>query len=226
MFDQLLDKFSGLLSSLGTTLPLPVFVIVGSILEELISPIPATLVLGVAGSAVALGSLGVPFLLLLTVLATVGKSGAAWLTYWLGRSLGEFVIERWGKYFGINVKDVHDVNLKLRTKNAWWLLFALRSLPIAPSAAVSIASGIVRMRQRVFGSATFAGYLIRNLLIAFVGYGGPDFLKNWEKYATDPWYGIVAAILLTLLAIYFFIKGYQKYYAPPAKKPSDTSEPQ
>lgn len=222
MFDEVLNMFSRLLSSLGTTLPLPVFVIVGSVLEELISPIPATLVLGVAGSAVALGSLGVPYLLLLTFLATVGKSAAAWITYWLGRTLGEFVIEKWGKYFGVKVEDVHDVNLKLKTKNAWWLLFALRSLPIAPSAAVSIAAGIVRMRQRIFGSATFAGYLIRNLLIAFAGYGGPSFLKNWETYATDPRYGIVAAVLLTLLAVYFFIRGYQKYYAAPPKKTTGT----
>lgn len=216
---DILTFFTNLLSNLGTVLPLPVFVIVGSVLEELISPIPATLVLGVAGSFVALNSLGLPYLILLVLLATVGKTGAAWLTYWLGRTLGEFVIERWGKWFGVKVKDVHDVNLKLKT-NTWWLLFAMRSLPLAPSAAVSIAAGIVRTRQRIFGSATFAGYVIRNLLIAMAGYGGLDLYANWRDYANNQTYGIVAAILLTFLAIYFFIHGFRKYYS------SNSSQPQ
>lgn len=209
---DILTVFTDLLTSLGNALPLPVFVIVGSVLEELISPIPATLVLGVAGSFVALNSLGLPYLLILVVLATIGKTAAAWLTYWLGRTLGEFFIERWGKWFGVKVGDVHDVNLKLKT-NTWWLLFAMRSLPLAPSAAVSIAAGIVRTRQRIFGTATFAGYIIRNLLIAFAGYGGLDLYANWKDYANNQTYGIIAAILLTFLAIYFFVRGFQKYYS-------------
>lgn len=208
-----LSAITDWLISLEHVLPLPIFVIIGSILEELISPIPATLILGVAGSFIALNNLSFYYLIVLTILATFGKTLAAWATYWLGRLLGEFVIVRWGKIVGLNIADVKSVNVKLKAKNTWGLIFAMRALPIAPSAAVSIAAGILHTKQRVFVSSTFFGYIIRNVLTALTGYAGIDIFANWKKYSDNPTYGIIAAIILTLLAIYFFIQAYKKYYS-------------
>lgn len=206
-----LSAITSWLTTLETILPLPIFVIIGSVLEELISPIPATLVLGLAGSYVALHGSNLPYLLLLIVLGTVGKTLAAWVTYWLGRLLGKFVVARWGKYLGYKTSDLDDVALRLKSKNVWGWIFALRALPLAPSAAVSIAAGILHLSQQKFTSATFLGYIIRNLLTAFAGYAGIDIFANWRTYSENPVYGIIAAIILTLVAIYFFLKAYRQY---------------
>ncbi|KKU88905.1 MAG: hypothetical protein UY18_C0007G0003 [Microgenomates group bacterium GW2011_GWF2_47_9] len=209
MFNSLLNTFTSLVVSLETVLPLPFFVIIGSVLEELISPIPATLVLGVVGSYIAATTGNIPYLIVLITLATLGKTIAAWMTYWLGRLMGRFVIVKWGRFFGVKIEDIDKTNQKLKKHNAWALTFAMRALPIAPSAAVSIAGGILHLNQKVFLSSTFFGYIIRNGLTALLGYAGIDIFSNWENYSTNPLYAIFTILLLSILAIYWLIKTFK-----------------
>lgn len=184
-------------------LPMPIFVIVGSIIEELVSPIPATLILGVAGSVVAFQGTGIIYLTLLTILATAGKTLAAYLTYWAGRLLGRLVVKKWGYILGISLEHLETASREIKHhKNSWGWIFAMRGLPLAPSAAVSIAAGMLYINQRVFLTSTFLGYIIRNVLTAATGYFGLDVILNWEEHLKDPWVLILVIILACVIALY------------------------
>lgn len=199
----LVQDISGSLISLQQVLPLPIFVIVGSVIEELISPIPATLILGVAGSVVAFQGTGIIYLTILVVLATFGKTLAAWATYWAGRLLGRIVVKKWGYILGINLDHLEAASHEMKHhKNAWKWLFIARALPLAPSAAVSIAAGMLYIHQRVFLTSTFLGYIIRNVLTAATGYFGLDVVLNWEEHLQDPWVLILVIILACVIALY------------------------
>ena len=203
MFGFSLQSISDSLIAMQQVLPLPVFVIIGSVIEELISPIPATLILGVAGSVVAFQGTGIIYLTILTVLATAGKTLAAWATYWAGRLLGRLVVKKWGYILGISLEHLETASHEMKHhKNAWKWIFAMRALPIAPSAAVSIAAGMLYIHQRVFLTSTFLGYIIRNVLTAATGYWGLDVILNWDEHIKDPWVLILFIVLACVIALY------------------------
>jgi membrane protein DedA with SNARE-associated domain len=178
-------------------------------LEELISPIPATLVLGLAGSLIALKGTGLLYLGFLTLLGTAGKTFAAYLTYWLGRLLGRYVLTHFGHLFGVKESDITDTNRRFKKGHSWSLIFALRALPLAPSAAVSLSAGILHLGQRSFVSATFVGYIFRNALTAWFGYVGLDLFANWQKYLENPLYLVLIVLTLLGLALYLAVKTFR-----------------
>lgn len=203
MIDLSISIISDKLISLQQVLPLPIFVIVGSVIEELISPIPATLILGVAGSVVAFQGTGIIYLTILIILATAGKTLAAWATYWAGRLLGRIVVKKWGYILGINLDHLEQASHEMKHhKSAWKWIFLMRALPIAPSAAVSIAAGMLYIHQRVFLTATFLGYIIRNVLTAATGYWGLDVILNWDEHVQDPWIIVLFILLACVIALY------------------------
>lgn len=200
-----------LLTYLENSFPLPVFVFVGSILEELISPIPATLVLGFAGSLIALKGTGLLYLGLLTLLGTAGKTLAAYLTYWLGRLLGRFVLIHFGHLFGVNEDSLTETNRRLQKGSTWSIIFALRALPLAPSAAVSLSAGILRINQQSFLSSTFVGYIFRNALTAYLGYIGLDLFQNWQHYLENPLHLILIILIFLALSFYLAVKTFRNH---------------
>jgi len=211
MVNTLLATLTDNLISLSHSLPLPLFVLLGSVAEEIISPIPATLILGLAGSVVALKSAGLLYLLFLTLLATLGKTLAAWATYWAGRLVGRLVVKRWGHLLGINFDELIATSKKLeKHKGSWKWIFLARALPIAPSGAISIACGIIYTHQRVFLTATFLGYIVRNLLTAATGYFGLDLILNWDEHVSNPLTLILFVILAAVIGFYIVTLRYNK----------------
>lgn len=216
MFPTNLDGITNYLTTLAHTLPLPLFVIIGSVVEEIISPIPATLILGLAGGLVATNGNGVLYLSGLTLLATIGKTLAAWVTYWAGRLLGKIVIKKWGYVLGISYEQLIETSHEIRKhKGSWKWIFAMRALPIAPSGAVSIAAGIIYTHQRVFLTATFLGYIVRNVLTAATGYFGLDVILNWDEHVSDP---VVLILFIALAAVIGLYIATLRYNQPKAKK--------
>ena len=91
----------------------------------------------------------------------------------------------------------------------------MRALPIAPSGAVSIAAGIIYTHQRVFLTATFLGYIVRNVLTAATGYFGLDVILNWDEHVSDP---VVLILFIALAAVIGLYIATLRYNQPKAKK--------
>jgi membrane protein DedA with SNARE-associated domain len=161
------------LEQTAQAVPLPLFVLVGGIVEEIVAPIPSPLVSTLAGSITATQNLGIPYLLWICALATLAKTVGAWFFYVLGDKLEDVAVPRFGKYIGVNHEDLERFGEHF--KGTWKdevILLVLRSIPVMPSTPISLLCGILKITLRTFFVATYIGFYIRNLTFMLLGYTG------------------------------------------------------
>lgn len=153
--------------------PLPLFVMVGGIVEEILAPIPSPLVSVLAGSITASQQMGFAYLLWICALSTFAKTIGAWIFYFLGDKFEDIAVPRFGKYIGVSHEDLEKFGARF---NGTWkdviVLFILRSIPVMPSTPVSLVCGVLKIRPRTFFIATYAGFYVRNLTFMLLGYTG------------------------------------------------------
>jgi membrane protein DedA with SNARE-associated domain len=171
---HLINLVEGYLLILAERLPLGVFVFVGSIFEEIVSPIPPALVVGVAGSLAHLRGLGFLAIMFLAVLGSIGKTIGAAGYYALGDRLEDIVVARFGRFLGVSHSELERVGKRFSGKH--WkdggILLLFRVLPFMPSTVASLAAGIFKMNWRVYLGITLGGYFIKDLYFILLGYMG------------------------------------------------------
>lgn len=153
--------------------PLPVFVVIGGVIEEIIAPIPSPLVSTLAGSIASAQQLGIPYLLGLCALATLSKTVGAWIFYVIGDKLEDVAVPRFGKYIGVKHEDLERFGAHF--KGTWkdeLVLLLLRAIPVMPSTPISLLCGILKINLRTFFIATYIGFYLRNLTFMLFGYTG------------------------------------------------------
>lgn len=161
------------LKEMAQVVPLPVFVTVGGLVEEIVAPIPSPLVTTLSGSIAASQQLSVPFLFWICALATLAKTAGAWIFYYLGDKLEHLVVPRFGKYIGVSHADIES--LRTRFSGTWKdeaTVILLRSIPVMPSTPISVGCGILKMSNRSFFLSTYVGFYIRNMIFIILGYTG------------------------------------------------------
>lgn len=183
------------LQGLSQTLPLAQFVFFGSLLEEIISPIPAYLVLALAGSVAFTRGYGWLDLGVLVVLAALGKTLGASVYYVVGDALEDLFARIFGKYFKTDVHAIEKFGQKF-SGNHWkdgGMLFLLRAFPLTPTTPLSLACGVVKISFPVYFTATFFGGVVKDIFYISAGYFGivklPEFWKTinihkgeWEVF--------------------------------------------
>ncbi len=154
--------------------PLGWFVLIGSFLEEFISPIPAMFITGIAGSIALARHEAWWYLLSLALLASVGKTVGAYFYYYLGDKGEDLLVGRVGKFFGVTHEDIEQAGKRFAGQH--WkdggALFLTRALPFMPTTPFSLAAGIFKMDIRVYVSVTIVGYFIKDMGYLLVGYPG------------------------------------------------------
>jgi membrane protein DedA with SNARE-associated domain len=180
-------------------LPLEWFVLVGSFLEELISPIPSFLVLMPAGAGLAAQGLPAWYMIVLALLGGFGRVLAALILYWLSGKLYSAAYARKTERFGVKRRTVEQFGKKLRGRRTWLAIFSMWAIPIFPGAPISLASGFVKVPIPVFISATFWGSVVNAGFYLYAGYLGLNILES--AHALNSFGKILALIaLITLLA--------------------------
>ncbi|MBM3231569.1 VTT domain-containing protein [Candidatus Peregrinibacteria bacterium] len=161
------------MTQLADSVSLPVFVIVGGIVEEIVAPIPSPLVNALAGSIAKAQKLGVPFLLWLNLLSAVSKTAGTWIFYVVGDKLEDAVVPRFGKYIGVTHNDLEHFGEHFKgTSKDDIILLILRAIPAMPSTPISLICGILKINMRTFLVSTCAGFYLRNLFFMAIGYSG------------------------------------------------------
>ena len=189
-----------LLRTFAHAVPLEVFVFVGSFAEEVVSPIPSTLVMGIAGTAAAMNREPILYLVWLAFFGSFGKILGAWVYYALGDKIEDVVVRRYGKYFGVTHEQIESIGK--RFTGSWKdsvLLFTLRLLPFVPTTPVSIACGIIRMRLPEFLVMTYIPNFIKDTLYLMVAYFGLTALRRFLRHVAA--YQFHANILIAALCI-------------------------
>lgn len=169
----LFDQIQAYLIALSQHVPLAWFTFLGSVVEEIIAPIPSLLVPTTAGTVAQAQGHPLVFLLFLALVGSAGKTIGATVIYFIADVFEDLVMDRLGKYIGLSHKDVEAVgqyfNGSLRD---YVVLFVLRILPIMPSTPISFGAGIIKLRLRVYVIGSFVGNFVRDLFTMYLGYSG------------------------------------------------------
>jgi membrane protein DedA with SNARE-associated domain len=154
--------------------PLEQFVFIGTLIEELISPIPSLAVLLPAGAAASVQGRGLAYLLVLVVISAVGRIIAAVILYWLADKFEGTLLAKGRRFFGVSHRQVAQLSRRLERSSyrAWVSLFLMNALPVFPAGALSVCCGFVKVPFAMFVTTTFFGSMISAGCYLFAGYSG------------------------------------------------------
>lgn len=196
------------LVSYADKVPLELFTLVGTFVEEVIAPIPSPLMMTTAGSLAALQGKAMSYLLVLSVIGAVGKLFGAWILYFFADKAEDIVLGRFGKFLGVSHKDVESVGKHL---NGGYrddlILIVLRALPIIPSSVVSVGSGILKINLKTYLYTTFIGTIVRDFVFLYFGFIGVSafggYIRGFESVESLIQIGVAGAIFLFFAYMYY-----------------------
>ncbi len=159
-------------------------VFIGSIIEEIIAPIPSTLIiLGssffiLEGQAITTNSIA-NLIFNVSLPAALGMTIGSLFVYGLCYYIGKPFINRWGKYLAIKWEDIQKTEQKFeeQTKDEI-LLYGLRAIPVVPSVAISAFCGVIRYDLKKYIIITFLGGLTRATILGFLGWQFGNFYQE------------------------------------------------
>lgn len=161
-----------LLTRIGETTPIYLFVIIGSVVEELIPLVPSPFVVTTAGALAAAQNYGWTSLFALVLFVSAIKTVASWVWYAVADKTEDVVVGNYGKKFGISHQKLERIG-KMLSKGVGdeIAIIILRAIPIIPTSAVSIMAGFIKLDIKPFLWTTFLGMTIRNTIYILVGTG-------------------------------------------------------
>lgn len=176
-------------------------IFLGVMLETLVTLIPSPLVPMVAGFfLIPRGSdLGSVLSYSASVIGFIGGSAAtlgALLHYFIGFYGGRAILERYGKYLGVEEDEIEEFSSRLSSKNNMFYLFLMRFLPVFPLSVVSLGSGLLGIRLLPYSLVTFAGCFLRYTTLGVLGF----FVGEAYEEASH-WIDSVENLLIILLII-------------------------
>jgi membrane protein DedA with SNARE-associated domain len=167
-------------------------------MESMVFPVPSEAVMPFAGFLVATGNFSMAGVIFAS---TLGSIVGSFLSYWIGKYGGKPFIERYGKYFLLNKRDL-EVTEKFFNKYGSITILICRFIPVVRH-LISLPAGIGRMNVLPFFAYTVIGAGLWN---TFLAYCGLYLKRNWEiiiKYSHI--IDIVVVLLLLALFGYFII---------------------
>lgn len=184
-------------------------VFLGCILEQIIVPIPASLIVltstflvlnGTSFSFAALGTL----IIKIVIPASLGITLGSFVYYGLAYKLGMPFIERTSKYLGISPEDVEDVGKKVEeSRYDHIFIFLARCLPIIPSIAINLFCGLIKYDLKKYVITTFFGSAVQILgwgILAWFAGNIYQLLADKISYA-----GSIVTLIIIGVVIYFII---------------------
>jgi membrane protein DedA with SNARE-associated domain len=203
MSHEYLQPMISFFESLAHTMPLELYVLLGSFVEEIIAPIPQSLIVVLGGSMAKAQSYPLISILGLAFLSALGKTLAGWILYILGDKAEHIVVGKCGRLLGISEKDIAKWSVYLnKGKRDVIALLLARIIPIVPTAPVSVVCGVMKIDIKNFLLLSLIGLTLRNAPFFYLGYVGVssyEALTSHEGTAES-----VIKIIVFLLFLGFF----------------------
>lgn len=193
----------------------PYSVFVAVILEELLLPIPAPLV--IMGAAFILIPPDIAFwdavtriVFVIVIPASIASTIGSFFTYGIGYYGGRPVTKKFHKAIGVSWLDVRKIEKRLeKGKKVWTTIALLRAIPFFPVAFVSFISGVLRLSWKKYATATFIGSLPRTFVLGIVGWRvGAAYVELAGKISLLE---DILAVVVAAAIIYFLYKFRHKY---------------
>ncbi len=185
-----------------------------SIIEEVIAPIPSTLVLLGSGALFLPQTTHFYQVLFFTIVipASLGITVGSLFVYGLSWYVSKAFILRWGWVLGFTEQGVVEAQKKIsRGASDEVSLFLLRAIPIIPSVVISAASGLLRIPLKTFVSMTFLGTIPRAAVLAIIGWkAGETYELYAQKISSLENLIIVSLLVIFLMYVVFRLINYKR----------------
>ncbi len=205
MLTTILTGLEGFIVSYG-----PWAVFGGSILEQVVTPIPSSVVvLGASfflmkGVALSAGSLQTMFLNI-SIPAALGVTLGSLVYYGICYKIGIPFVERAGKYLGVSLEDLEGVEKRVKESRYENLfLFAARCVPVIPSIAISLFCGLIRYNPRNYVLITFFGAMVQASILGIIGWQFGNFYLTISEGLS--FIDNIILVVLVLVVVIFVLK--------------------
>lgn len=170
------------LEAFSQQVPVTWFVFIGSLLEEVIAPIPSPLVMLLGGSISAGQGSPLLFIGLLALIGAVSKTLGSLLIYVISDKAEDVVIDKFGKFLGVSHTDTEGLGKFFgQGKRDDIAIFLLRAVPVMPTAPVSVIAGLIKIDLKTYLIGTFLGLVVRNLIYLYLGYTSLGALESLSE---------------------------------------------
>jgi len=194
------------LFALAPKVPLFLFVIVGSLLEEIVAPIPSPLVMMTAGSLAKAQGQSFLYLALVGLVAAASKTFGNWLFYFFADKAEDILTKKFGKILGFSHQDIENIGKLFNGgKRDDIVLAIIRAIPIMPTTPVSLACGFIKLNKITFLRSSFIGNFIRGMMFGYIGFSGLAIFQSAVQGIDKAENVMNIVLLLLLLAIIIFV---------------------
>lgn len=184
---------------------------IASIIEEIIVPIPSTLVQSGAGLFLLEGTpfsfVGIIKLFLFVAIpSALGVALGSLVIYSIVYYGGSFALKKYSKYFFIKQDKLEKVRLSIVTHpRINVILTVLRFVPLFPNVLITAACGLLKIPLRQYLLTTFFGILIRAFYLGAIGWVTGNTTNHIE--VVDTFFGKIGS-LIVVLGIVSFISSF------------------
>ncbi len=184
-------------------------VLFAAFLEEIIAPIPSSLVAMFAGfflvpaehtllQAIAVASLEV------AIPMSVGVTVGSLIFYTIAYYGGKPIILQYGKWFGLSWALIERTEKRFIKGHAdEIILLCLRSLPFVPSVAISAFCGLIRYPVKTFIILSLIGSFIRSVIMAMIGWYMHDAYITYAEIINRIEIFVLATIIVACVSFLF-----------------------
>ncbi|MCC6198740.1 VTT domain-containing protein [Candidatus Nomurabacteria bacterium] len=192
-------------------------VFLASVIEEIIVPIPSTIIqtgaafLFLSGHSFSMQSIGIflfKIVLPTAAGATIGTLMLYGLAYWGGLPF----IQRWGKYFFVTeskIRQAHDTVLSHRS--LLWGFCILRFIPLLPNALITAGAGFLRIPFWSYLWTTFIGIFVRALYLGITGWLTGEAYQSLDVQRS--FFGMMSSLVLGITVVTVVVTLIVRAYA-------------
>ena len=201
------------LEHLSQTVSPELFVISGALIEEIIAPIPSSVVLTTAGGLLRAQAYPWYWLILIALLAGSSKALAATGFYFLADKLEDRIPPKIRTFFGLQKHELETYGTILsKNQRSFWVLLLLWSSPL-PTLPISLVSGFIKIKWHSFITAAIIGLSIRSTGYLILGYQGTKYLTELSQEVEYDLL-LLSPILLLAVIIFLYLRKKQNKKSP------------
>jgi membrane protein DedA with SNARE-associated domain len=203
------EQIVSFLENLSTSIPIPLFAFLGSVLEEVVAPIPSPFVPITTGSLTYEQQLGFMFLFFVAFIGSIGKTLSTLFTYWISDKFEDFLTHSTiGRVLGVDEAEVEKYGRYLNgTRRDSIIMLLLRTLPFIPTLPVSVIAGLIKLNIWTYTWTTFVGVYLRYMFFSVLAYEG---LRKYSGLLEilDTTGSLVKVLIITTFAgwLFFFLR--------------------
>jgi membrane protein DedA with SNARE-associated domain len=192
----------------------PLGIFLASIIEEVIAPIPSTMVIMGSSFLMLKGASLSPdsflnLFLNIVLPASLGVTLGSLFVYAIAYFAGKPFLQRWGKYLGVSWQDIEKAEDKFKDSRSDEIaLFIVRALPIIPSVAINAFCGFIRYDIKKYLIITFLGTLVRAFILGVIGW---QFGSLYMKAAAEISYLEEISVIMIVIIFASYIVYKKKF---------------